>query len=201
MSLLDLISQQLDSGAIAKLSQQIGADEAATSKALSGALPMMVSALAKNTQSSGGANALLGALDRDHDGSVLDDVMGFLGQGGQSASLGEGILRHMLGGRQAPAQDAIGRMSGLDAGQVGQLLSLLAPLVLGALGKQKQQKGLDAGGLSDLLGGERRRAEEAEPNAMGMLGKLIDSDGDGEVGDDLARIGMGMLGKMFGGKG
>ena len=198
MSLLEMISKQLDAGAIASLSQQIGANPEATSKAVSGALPMMVSALAKNSSDSGGASALLGALDRDHDGSVLDDVMGFLGKG--ETSMGEGILRHVLGGRQAPANDAIGKMSGLNSGQIGQLMSLLAPLVLGALGKQKRDQGLDAGGLSDLLGGEQRRAERAEPGVMGMLGKLLDKDGDGSMGDELAEMGMGMLGNLFGGK-
>lgn len=198
MSLLEMISQQLDSGAIDSLSKQIGADPGATSKAVSGALPMLVSALANNSSQSGGAQALLGALDRDHDGSVLDDVAGFLGKG--ETSIGAGILGHVLGGKQAPASDALGRMSGLQSGQSSQLLALLAPLVLGALGKQKRSQGLDAGGLSDLLGGERRRAEQAEPGAMGMLTKLLDKDGDGSVGDELAEMGMGMLGKMFGGK-
>ena len=199
MSLLETLTQQLDSNAISQLSQQIGANPQATSQAVSGALPLLVSALAKNTADSGGAQALAGALDRDHDGSILDDVVGFLGQGGNS-SMGAGILGHLLGGRQGGAQDAIGKMSGLNGGQVGQLLTMLAPIVLGALGKQKRSQGLDGGGLADLLGGERQKAEQVEPGAMGMLGRLLDSDGDGQVGDDLAKIGIGMLGKMFGGK-
>lgn len=200
MSLLEMLSQQLGSDAVQQISQQIGADPGSTSKAISGALPMLVTALDRNTNDAGGAQALAGALDRDHDGSILDDVVGFLGQGG-NASMGAGILGHILGGRQqAGAQDAIGKMSGLNSGQVGQLLTMLAPLVLGALGKQKRQNGLDGGGLSDLLGQERQRAEAVNPGAMGMLGKLLDRDGDGQVGDELAQIGMGMLGKMFGGK-
>ena len=198
MSLLEMISQQLDDRAVRTMSDQIGASPDATQKAVSTAVPLLVSALAKNSTDRSGAQSLLGALDRDHDGSVLDDVVGFLGRG--ETSQGDGILGHVLGGRQAPAKDAIGRMSGLDKGQVGQLLAMLAPLVLGALGRQKRAGGLDAGGLSDLLGGERKRVEQEEPGAMGMLGKLLDSDGDGRVGDDLAELGMGMLGKMFGGK-
>jgi hypothetical protein len=35
---------------------------------------------------------------------------------------------------------------------------------------------------------------------MGLVGQLLDSDGDGQVADDLAKIGVGLLGKFLGGK-
>lgn len=200
MSLLDQLTQHLDGDAIRQISRQVGADEGAVSKAVSGGLPMLVSALARNSADEGGAASLLGALDRDHDGSVLDDVMGYLGGGG-GASAGAGILKHVLGGnRQAGAESAIGQMSGLDGQKVSQILAILAPMVLGALGRQRQQKNLDAGGLADLLGQEHRRAEKKAPEAMGLVGQLLDSDGDGQVADDLARLGAGMLGKFLGGR-
>jgi hypothetical protein len=200
MSLLDQLTQQLDGDAIRQISQQVGADEGAVSKAVSGGLPLLVSALARNSSDQGGASALLGALDRDHDGSVLDDVMGFLGGGGAS-SAGAPILKHVLGGnRQAGAETAIGKMSGLDGQKVSQILAMLAPMVLGALGRQRRQQGLDAGGLADLLGSEHRRAEKKAPEAMGLVGQLLDSDGDGQVADDLARLGTGLLGKFLGGR-
>lgn len=200
MSLLDQLTQQLGGDAIRQISRQVGADEGAVSKAVSGGLPLLVSALARNSSHESGASALLGALDRDHDGSVLDDVMGYLG-GGAAASGGADILKHVLpGNKQAGAQSAIGKMSGLDGGQVSQILALLAPMVLGALGRQRQQQNLDAGGLADLLGAEHSRAHKKAPEAMGMLGQLLDSDGDGQVADDLARLGAGMLGKFLGGR-
>lgn len=197
MSLLQLLQQQIDGNAVRQISHQVGADEQATSKAVSTALPLLVTALAKNSNDQQGAASLLGALDRDHDGSVLDDVVGFLGGGGGA---GGAILGHILGGRQSGAEQAIGKASGLNSGQVGQILAMLAPIVMGALGKQKRASGLDLGGLSDLLQGERRQVERAQPEGMDFLGKILDSDGDGEVSDDLAKIGMGMLGKMFGGR-
>lgn len=201
MSILDLLSQQLGGGAMQQIGQQVGADEQATSKAVSAALPLLVTALAKNTQKEGGAASLLGALDRDHDGSVLDDVAGFLGGGGGGGQQGgAAILGHLLGSRQGGAEQAIGAASGLDSGQVGKVLAMLAPLVMGALGKQKRSSGLDLGGISDLLQGEQNKVKQAQGGGMDLFGKLLDADGDGEVGDDLAKMGMGMLGKMFGGR-
>lgn len=196
MSLLDLLGQQLGGSAVESISQQVGADQDATAKAVSAALPMLVSALAKNSANEGGAASLLGALDRDHDGSILDDVGGFLGQGGNS-SMGGAILGHMLGGRQSNAESAIGKASGLDAGQVSQIMAMLAPLVMGALSKKKQEGGLDAGGLASMLNQEKARVEADEPDAMGMVGRLLDADGDGDVSDDIMKLGGSLLGRMF----
>jgi len=199
VSLLDMLGEQLGGDALHQIGRQVGAHPEATSKAVSAALPMLISAMAKNTAHEKGAGSLLGALDRDHDGSILDDVAGFLGGGETSA--GAGILGHVLGGRQAGVEQAIGKSSGLDAGQVGQILAMLAPVVMGALSRQRQQKGLDASGLAGLLTSERQRIETHHPHNSGILGQLLDSDGDGEIGDDLGKLGMGLLGSLFGGKG
>lgn len=193
-----MLNQQLGGDAVSHLSRRLGADEATTRKAVAGALPMLVAALANNSSDSAGAGSLLGALDRDHDGSILDDVVGFLGQG--DARGGEGILGHVLGGRQQTAAQGVSRMSGLDAGSAGQLLAMLAPLVMGALGRAQRQKQLDPTGLSEMLQGERRRVERAAPEGMGMLAQILDADGDGDVSDDVARLGVSMLGKLFGGR-
>ena len=200
MSVLELLGQQLDTNAIRKMSQQIGADEQATSSAVNAALPMLVGALANNTQQSGGAQALLGALDRDHDGSVLDDVVGFLGQGSQGGGMGQAILGHILGGRQQGPEQAIGRASGLNTSQIGPLLSMLAPLVMGALSKQKQQNDLGADGLAEMLGQDRRRVETAAPGAGSLLSSVLDQDGDGQIGDDLAKIGGSLLSGFLSGR-
>ncbi len=82
---------------------------------------------------------------------------------------------------------------------VTKLLPMLAPVVMGALGRQKRQRGLDAGGLASMLGAERSDMERANP-AAGMLGKLLDQDGDGSAVDDIARLGKGLLGGLFGGR-
>ena len=200
MSLLEVLTQQLGGDAIQQISRQVGANDDATSKAVSGAIPLLVTALAKNSSESGGAQALAGALDRDHDGSILDDLGGFLGSGNAAVASGDGILKHMLGGRRQGAEAALGQMSGLDQQKIGQILAMLAPIVMGAVGRQQRQGGLGPSQIGEMLGGERRRAEKMEPGAMGILGSLLDSDGDGDVKDDLARIGMGMLGKMLGGR-
>lgn len=198
MSLVNILMDQLGGNATREIGGRLGLDQDSASRAIAGALPMVVGGLARNAQRQGGADALLGALDRDHDGGVLDDLQGYLQRG--PGRDGEGILGHVFGGSRPAVEDALGQASGIDKGQAGQLMAMLAPLVMGALAKQKRNANLDAGGLAEMLGAERREAPAAAGAAMGMVGKLLDRDGDGDVGDDIASLGKGLLGNLLGGR-
>ena len=191
MSLLDMLQQRLGGDAVNQISSKLGTDPANTRTAIAAALPMLVGALARNAQDPGKAGALANALGR-HDGSVLDDVAGYLGRG--DTGDGDGILGHVLGGKKETVQTGLGQAAGLDPAKAGTLLAMLAPLVMGALGKAQREKGLDTGGLAGMLGSEQQRATDAAPGVMGMLTSLLDRDHDGSVMDDIGAM-LGKLGK------
>ena len=198
---MDLMKGHLSEELLAGLGQQFGAQPEQTASATEGILHTLMGALAKNTSTPDGANALSSALERDHDGSVLGDLMGLItGGGGQASSApalnGAGILSHILGAKQDGAANMIGQASGLDAGTVMSMMVKLAPVVMGMLGKTKQDSGLDASGLASLLGGHVQ-TQQAQNPAMGMIGKFLDQDQDGSYMDDLAGMGMKLLGGMF----
>jgi hypothetical protein len=226
-SVLDILNQQISGATVQQISQQIGADPAHTQKAVAAALPLLLGGLARNAnQSPESAHSLANALERDHDGSVLDGLAGLLGGGsrggadlgglismaggllggGSKATDGDGILGHVLGRKRHAVEQGVSKASGLDAAKVTQLLSMLAPIIMAALGKAKRQNNLDADGLTALLNRERSSIEEQTPGMQqgGLLG-LLDMDDDGNVADDIAKIGgslaaSGILGKLFGGK-
>ena len=197
-SLMEMITQQLtDDRRVDQLSGQLGADQASTRNALGAALPLLMGALARNTGDQNGAKALDRALEK-HDGGILDNLDGFL----QAPDVedGNGILRHMLGNKRSNVETGVSKASGLDPSMVAKLLPMLAPVVLGALGRQKRQANLNAEGLAGMLGTERQQLEQAHP-AMGMLQGLLDQDGDGKISDDiLGKVGKGLLGGLFGGR-
>lgn len=196
-SMLESLAGQLAGSALSQITGQLGTNKAAATSAISAALPMILQALTRNAASPSGASALATALDRDHSGGVLDDLAGFLG-GGQTKD-GSAILGHVLGNRQAAASAAIGKTSGLDAGSAAKLLAMLAPVVMGALGKAKRENNLDASGLGSLLGGESRRMQAEQPKALGLLDSLLDADNDGDVDlGDLVKRGGSLLGGLFG---
>ena len=194
-SILDLLSQQLDDNAINQLSQQLGADQASTQKAIGAALPMLLGALGRNAASADGAQALNNALERDHDGAILNDVSGALSSGNMG-DMGMKILGHVLGGKQSTVEQGLSQVSGLDSGTTGQLLAMLAPIVMGTLGQTKQQNGLDASGLAEMLGGAKQEAD----SQLGGMAQLLDFDGDGSAIDDVMNIGSKLLGGLFGGR-
>src|SRR5262245_61629491 len=123
-TLMELITQSIGGDTMKQMSRSLGASEQSTGTAVSAALPLLVSALARNSSQPQGASALLRALDKDHDGSVLDDLSGLIGNP-QSGS-GAGILGHVLGDRQDAAKTALAQTSGLNAASAGQLLTLPA---------------------------------------------------------------------------
>jgi hypothetical protein len=193
-SILDMLNQQLGGDAVQQISRQLGVDETTASKAISAALPMLVGGLARNAANPQGADALASAVARDHDGGILDNLSGFLG-GGASQGIGASILGHIFGGRDNAMANVLGQASGLNLGSAASLLAMLAPLVMGALGKVQRQQGLDSGGLANILQGDQARLEQASPG-FGGLSRMLDLDGDGHIMDDLPQL-AGMLGQFF----
>jgi hypothetical protein len=202
MDILQLLQSQMGGEVLKQLSGQVGASEEQTSSALNGAVSALLSGLSKNIQTPEGASGLLGALDKDHDGSIFNDLQGFLGGSAQpanpAAANGMGILKHVLGGNQGNIAEAIAKMSGLDASKAGSLLTMVAPLVLGALGKAKAAQPQGQGSnILDLITKTQQTQTQQSPVA-GIFEKLLDRDGDGQVMDDLLSMGAkSLLGGLF----
>ncbi len=192
--LLQQLTSQLSGGNLDALSQQLGVDQGTANQAIQAALPMILGAMAKNASSPDGAQALTQALQKDHDGSILDNLGGFLGSSDNGS--GSGILGHVFKASLPMIISSVSKMSGMQEGQAGSLLENLAPVVMGALGKQQRQQGLDAGGIADILSGmtQQARGTNTQGNAaLDMLSNILDRDGDGNMMDDIG----GMLGKFL----
>jgi hypothetical protein len=194
-SLQDLLGQEQGSQAVDQISQNVGADHSMVNSAIQMALPMILNGLANNASTPQGAQSLDNALANDHDGSILGNLGGLAGMifgGGQQQTAPSrqadagGILGHILGGSQGQATQQISQQSGLGIGQVAQILMFLAPIVMGYLGKQKQEQGLDANGLQSMLGQQQQQIQQAPQG--GFLERMLDQDGDGSSMDDIASM-------------
>ena len=189
-NLLETIQQQLTPSTIQQMSRALGADPKATSNGVATALPVILGGLTRNASNPQGANALNAALD-DHDGSILDNLGGLLG-GAAASGIGGAILGHVFGSNRGAVEQGVGRASGLNAAQVAQLMAMLAPIVMGVLGRMKQQQGLDANQLPNVL-----QQTAAQNSGLGGLASVLDSNHDGNIADDVARIGSSVLGGLF----
>ncbi len=192
-TLIETLAGSLDAKTIQQLSAQLGVDNSTAQQAIGFAVPMLIGALSKNASNPAGAESLNNALHA-HNGNVLQNVAATLTD---EATLQDGaaILGHVLGGQESTVANGLGQMTGMDAGSSDQLLAMMAPLVMGALGQVQDDDGLDASGISSLL-----QSQSQEAVAASGLSQFLDMDGDGDATDDVISMGSQLLNSFFGRK-
>lgn len=205
--LIDTVMDKLGGGGIATIAGMLGVEQPQAKTAVATATTVLTAALAKNAAKPEGAQALDSALARDHDGGILEDITGFLG--GFASGPGAGILGHVLGSSQPAVEQKVAEKSGLSMDKVVPLLMMLAPIVMGALGKMKKDKGMDASAVASTLEAEKRQAEAKDDgflgSVLGMLGDMgggggaIPASSSGKSGGGLGGI-LSAVGGLFGKK-
>jgi hypothetical protein len=185
-AITQMIMQQLGGSASHTIAQRFGISETTANTAIQMAVPLLVTALARNASQPQEAQNLHQAIANDHDGSIFDNIRGYLGNP-QSAN-GAGILGHVFGNQQPTIQNNLAQATGMDQSSAGGLLETLAPLIMGSLGQAQQQNGLDASGLSNYLNVQQQEAQTTAPGAMSMLSSMLDQNKDGSSMDDLQRM-------------
>lgn len=185
-AITQIITQQLGGNAARTIAQRFGLSETTANTAIQMGVPLILAALARNASQPQEAQNLHQAVATDHDGTIFDNLSGYL-QNPQSAN-GAGILGHVFGSQKPAVENNLAQATGIDQSSAGGLLETLAPLVMGSLGQAQQQNGLDASGLSDLLNNQQQQAQANAPGAMSMLSSLLDQNKDGSSMDDLQRM-------------
>ncbi|NLO03227.1 MAG: DUF937 domain-containing protein [Bacteroidales bacterium] len=190
-NILGEILSRLDDNSIETISRQVNAPPDQTKTALASAIPILMNALAKNSNSREGAAALQNAVARDHDGSLFDNLGDFLNN--PAAANGEGILKHVLGNKRQNVEQYISNDSGLNSSSVGKILEMAAPIVMGYLGKNS------GGGsaIGNLLNSYLKTEKKQAPQSQSVINQILDRDNDGNVMDDIAEMGMSFLGRMM----
>lgn len=158
------------------------------------------------SNSSGGADiggligSVLGGGNRSGGGGIADVLGSVLGGSGNSSNsstggLGGAILGHIFGGRRDQAAEGLGQTTGLGGAGAAQLLAMLAPLVMSVLGNMTRKQGLDANGLSGILGQEQNSLQQS--SVGGLLNSVLDRNGDGQISiDEMMQAGAGLLGSL-----
>ncbi len=215
-NLAESLLSSFDARSIQAISQELGVSPHGAGNAIQAALPILLGQMGRNAAQPGGADALLGAVTRDHSSvntgtsasGMLSSVLGAITGGGQSQSgpsLSDGmaILGHVFGGggAQRAASPQIPSIPGLDGASSAKLMAMLAPLVMAALARMNQSGQLNAGSLGGLLGTESQRVAQAPPSALGgLMSAVLDRDGDGKLDVSDVLKSAQNLGSLFGKK-
>lgn len=190
MDFTQLLNSSTGKEIINGISQKVGTSESETKSVVDEGIPVLLGMLKQNSSTEQGGAGIWDAL-KQHDGSVLDNISGFFGNSSSNSEEGNKILGHILGGNKNTVENAISKKSGVDLSSVQKILPLLAPLVMGYLGKNAKNKGgNDLGGiLGGLLGGGSGGGSDILSSVLGGL------TGGNQKGGGLGGMLGGLLGK------
>lgn len=192
MDLQQLITQQLKDSVLDKVSKVSGADSDTASSIAQQMVPVFLENLKSNAKDSVEAGKIEQAIDQDHSGSTLEDVVGSIGND-SSVLDGSKILGHVFGDKLGKVQGEISQKTGAQNDVTSTVMSVLAPVILGNIGKVKSEQGMDITTVLDYFNSGKSSKKKSGINSV--LTDLVDQNNDGNVVDDIVRFGSKFLNK------
>ncbi len=200
MNLIDLITGNAGSQVASQAENKFGISKNQVIALMAVAAPLVISYLRKKSQDDPNeAEALNSALDKDHDGSILDNPS----QVEDRQQEGGSILDHIFGGQKSQVENQLSQNTGISMDKIGPILAMIAPLIMGFIGKEKQSSGVNSGGglgdlLGGILGGAQNQAQAEPSNPLNdILGSVLGGGNSQSAGNPLNDI----LGSVLGGGG
>jgi hypothetical protein len=180
VNLMDMVKGALAGQVADQLGPAVGLDKKQAASAVEAVIPVLLGGMMKKASTPSGASELSKVL-RDQDTSMLDNLGGLLGGGSSSMSsviaAGSKLLPMLLGGASSNVLAMLVKMLGINEKTLGNLLGMLAPIVMSVVGKQAKSMGaLDPSALTSLLGSQSNFIANAMPaelkGAMGLTDAL-----------------------------
>lgn len=132
------------------LARAAGFTASTAGRAAAASLPVLLAAIARKGQDEAGAAALLGR-SRDWEGLAAGSLPTDPAEVTRLEGQGRPLVTHLFGSADA-VTGRLGSAVGGSGASAGKLLALLAPVMLGLLGREARVSGTHAAGLSRVLG-------------------------------------------------
>jgi len=221
-NLLEMILGAQNGASANQAGQALGLNQSQTQNAIAALLPAISSAFKQNTKSPQGFAQLLQALQGGNHQQYLEQPERMGRQ--ESITDGNAILGHLFGSKDVSRAVAghAAQKTGIGADILKKLLPMVATMAMGSLSQQTRQPSMKQqlaslainkmlgvqqqpqrqSGLGGLLGGlfgggqarQQRQVQQQHQQGLGMLGRMMDADGDGSMMDDV--LGMAMKAAM-----
>lgn len=144
-------------------------------RGLQGSAAAILSGLAERAEDSGFLNQIFGLITNPaNTGSALSSLMAnptaaLTSGGSQLSELAASLLPMVFGSRTAAVTDAVGHTAGVGSSKAGTLLSMAAPLVLGALGRFVRDNNVTASGLGASIRSDAPKLTSLLPAGLSNL--------------------------------
>ena len=173
INLLEIVKKQISGEILQKAAAFLGEDTSASQKALNAILPSVLGGVVNQSTSISSATNLMNTLTTDgHDGSIFNSLSNLLNGGSATQGLmaaGDGIVKSLFGNKTSGIVDWIASYAGIKTGSASGLMSLVAPVVMGAIGKQISGGQTGVSGLMSLLGGQTNFIKNALPAGLSSV--------------------------------
>jgi hypothetical protein len=173
-NIVSTISSFLTPEVVGKIASASGLDRSMAQTAVSAAVPTILSALAGVVGKPGGASKLASAVAAQPT-DLLGNIASSLTNSTQMATKGGSLLSSLLGGGvSSMLATTVGRFLGIGDATAQTVMGLLAPVIMGVLGREQRSNSLDANGLARMLTGQKEQIAAAMPAG---LANLLDNSG------------------------
>ncbi|MFK7857255.1 MAG: DUF937 domain-containing protein [Granulosicoccus sp.] len=173
-NILDLLLSDDNKPAISEMQKTFDLNETQTRAAVKELIPALSRGLQKNSQESGGMDALLEALRTGEHAKYMEQPES-LGTPDTTRD-GNDILGHIFGDKKVSREVAsrASKKAGISSSILKKMLPVVATLVMGAMSKKVIG-----------TGGGRSSGRTVQAGTGGLLTSLLDSDRDGSIWDDV----------------
>ncbi|MFK7770275.1 MAG: DUF937 domain-containing protein [Mariniblastus sp.] len=201
MSLMDMVKGAISKQVMGQIGGMLGTDEKKTSSVFENAAGSILGGLIKKSSTPDGARDVFDMAQKQ-DAGILDKLGDILGDKEAAADLqksGGGVLEGVFGKQQSGMMETIAKALGIEGNVMSTLLKVLAPVIIGVVGRYVKSKALDAAGLGSFLG-EQKKSLDFMPSSLteGLgFGNLLGNASDaGKAAMGAASGAVGSAGNM-----
>ena len=162
-SLTELVTSRMTPEVMQKLAGLAGISSPNAKRAIDALIPTQLYDLVSMGATEAGANRLLSLL-KEHQGTESFAHVLLGGDAMQSqAKAGDTLQSAVYGHDLSRRIGSVASSIGIPQGAASSLMGMILPTVVGVLGREVRERGLDAAGLVHMLRGERETVERAMP--------------------------------------
>jgi outer membrane protein OmpA-like peptidoglycan-associated protein len=167
-NLLESLTGMITPDLVGKAASMLGESETGVSKAMSAIGPAVLQGILSKGASDNGAGILDMAKQAATSG-ILDNIGGLFGGGNSGMmSLGTSLLSGLFGSKTSGIANLVASFAGIKPSSSNSLLSAIAPMALGMIGKHAISNNLSAGSLLSWLTGQKDSISKAVPSGFNL---------------------------------